>query len=240
MTTGGGRVDDLSWVRDRLLMALMVSSGAVDAISYLALGKVFTAFMTGNFVFLGLVAAGPGTQDVASVLVSIVLFAVGVFLATLIVGPSKGSAVWPGRATAALCVVAVAQVCFLAVWVAAGGQPSGGTANVLIGLFALAMGVQTGTVLSFGLPGVFTTAATATLSYLMRDAADRSTSGARDLWRYVGLLFFLFVGAAVGALLLTYARTYAPALPLVVTVVVVAIAATRMRGPAAAKSRQPR
>jgi len=41
-------------VRDRLLMALTVSSGAVDAISYLALGKIFTAFMTGNFVFLGL------------------------------------------------------------------------------------------------------------------------------------------------------------------------------------------
>jgi uncharacterized membrane protein YoaK (UPF0700 family) len=35
-------------VRDVLLNALAVSSGAVDAISFLALGKVFSAFMTGN------------------------------------------------------------------------------------------------------------------------------------------------------------------------------------------------
>jgi len=41
-------------VRDRLLYALTVSSGAIDAISFIALGKVFTAFMTGNIAFLGL------------------------------------------------------------------------------------------------------------------------------------------------------------------------------------------
>ena len=51
-------------IRDLLLKALTVSSGAIDAISFLALGKVFTAFMTGNIVFLGLRVAGavgPGT-----------------------------------------------------------------------------------------------------------------------------------------------------------------------------------
>lgn len=47
------RADALG-ARDLLLMALTFSSGAIDAISYLALGKVFTAFMTGNLVFLGL------------------------------------------------------------------------------------------------------------------------------------------------------------------------------------------
>ena len=39
--------------RDVSLMALSISSGAIDAISFLVLGKVFTAFMTGNIVFLG-------------------------------------------------------------------------------------------------------------------------------------------------------------------------------------------
>ena len=48
-------------VRDWLLSALTVSSGAVDAISFLALGKIFTAFMTGNIAFLGMGIAGhPG------------------------------------------------------------------------------------------------------------------------------------------------------------------------------------
>ena len=39
-------------VRDLLLMTLTFSSGAIDAINYLAMGKVFTAFMTGNIVSL--------------------------------------------------------------------------------------------------------------------------------------------------------------------------------------------
>ena len=54
--TSVGRVDrQISYVgvRNWLLNALTVSSGAVDAISFLALGKVFTAFMTGNIAFLG-------------------------------------------------------------------------------------------------------------------------------------------------------------------------------------------
>src|ERR1700692_5124771 len=39
--------------RDVLLVALTFASGAVDAISYFGLGKIFSAFMTGNLVFLG-------------------------------------------------------------------------------------------------------------------------------------------------------------------------------------------
>ena len=36
-----------------LLLALTLVTGLVDAVSYLALGRVFTANMTGNVVFLG-------------------------------------------------------------------------------------------------------------------------------------------------------------------------------------------
>jgi uncharacterized membrane protein YoaK (UPF0700 family) len=40
------------------LMALTAVSGLVDAVSYLGLGHVFTANMTGNVVVLGFAAAG--------------------------------------------------------------------------------------------------------------------------------------------------------------------------------------
>ena len=44
-----------------LLLALTAATGLIDAVSYLALGHVFTANMTGNVVFLGFAAAGaPG------------------------------------------------------------------------------------------------------------------------------------------------------------------------------------
>ena len=215
-------------VRDGLLMALTVSSGAVDAISYLALGKIFTAFMTGNFVFLGLQMAGAGGHSVVSLAVALGFFAAGVFLSTWIVKPSKGSGVWPRRVTVALGVAAVAQACFLAVWLAAGNLPSSGVVGVLIGLSALAMGIQSGAVFSLGVTGVFTTAATATLVVLMSDVAAWSRS-AIERRRLAGVLVSLLAGVGAGGLLLLHARTYAPVLPLAVTILVVATAAVTLR-----------
>src|ERR1700686_5700069 len=89
-------------VRDLLLSALAVSSGAVDAISFLALGKVFSAFMTGNIAFLGLRVAGAGAPGAVAILVSMAAFAVGVYLSSRIVKPSQGSGMWPQRVTVAL------------------------------------------------------------------------------------------------------------------------------------------
>ncbi len=48
MTAPNGPAAPLPW----LLLLLSVTTGLVDAISVLGLGKVFTANMTGNIVFL--------------------------------------------------------------------------------------------------------------------------------------------------------------------------------------------
>src|SRR6266480_7830794 len=82
-------------VRDVLLVGLTFSSGAVDAISFLALGKVFTAFMTGNLVFLGFGLAGADEPDVLRVAVSLAAFAAGVFMAVRIIRAARGSKIWP-------------------------------------------------------------------------------------------------------------------------------------------------
>src|SRR5271169_6840904 len=76
-------------VRDLLLNGLTFSSGAVDAISFLELGKVFTAFMTGNIAFLGLRVAGAGGPAWSAIIVAMAAFAVGAYLGTLIAN-SKG------------------------------------------------------------------------------------------------------------------------------------------------------
>lgn len=212
--------------RDLRLMALTFSSGAIDAISFLALGKVFTAFMTGNLVFLGLAVTGTGGQNVLRVCASLLAFAAGVFLGTRIIRASRDSGTWPRYMSVVLGAAAVAQAAFLAVWVAASGEPSNGTAIVLIGLSAFAMGMQSSAVLSLRVAGVFTTAATATVIFLMRDAADPSAS-ASDQRRVAGVLLALVAGATAGALLLDHARTVAPVLPLVASLVVVATGLTR-------------
>ena len=217
-------------VRDLLLMALTVSSGAVDAISFIALGKVFTAFMTGNLVFLGLGVAdafGPGGPDILTVGTALVAFSAGVFVAARVGKASKGSGLWPRRVSLALGGTVLAQAGFLAGWAAVSGHPSTDFVTWLVAIAALAMGLQSGAVLSLGVTGVFTTAATATVMFLTRDAAARPASVAEPV-RLAGVLISLFAGAALGGLLLVHGRTYAPVLPLALTLLVVAVASVTL------------
>jgi uncharacterized membrane protein YoaK (UPF0700 family)/predicted MFS family arabinose efflux permease len=211
-------------VRNRLLLLLTFASGSVDAICFLGLGKVFTAFMTGNFIFLGLRIGGAPGPRVVSVLVALGAFAAGVGLATLLLGSRRSSDVWPRSVTRVLCISVTAHVGFVALWLAVSGHPSLTPQVCLLGISALAMGVQTAAVFSLGIQGVFTTAATATFTVLSGDAAHWATHQP-ERRRLAGLLIALTCGAIAGALLLDHARDFAPILPLAASALVVSLAA---------------
>jgi len=186
VTTPVGRVDRQVTsvrVRDWLLAALTVSSGAVDAISFLALGKIFTAFMTGNFAFLGMGLAGhPGAPRIVSVLASMAGFAGGIYLATKIIKRSSQSAahegeqatvvLWPRHTTFALGISLLPHLCFLVIWFATDGRPGDNLIPLLLGVWALAMGNQSAAVRQLNVGGIFTTAATATFIFLAGDWAN--------------------------------------------------------------------
>jgi uncharacterized membrane protein YoaK (UPF0700 family) len=210
-------------VRDLVLVGLAVSSGAVDAISYLALDKVFTAFMTGNIVFLGLRVGHADIQDLLRVCVALVAFAAGSFLAIKVVSPTMSSSMWPRRVSVALGIGALLQLVFLVVWIACSGRPATGTGHLLTGISAVAMGVQTGAIVSLGLRAVFTTAVTATVVNLMGDFAGWPLT-TRERGRFAGVLIGIVAGAAAGTALLSATRTFAPVLPLVVSLLAIAIA----------------
>jgi uncharacterized membrane protein YoaK (UPF0700 family) len=207
---------------------LAVSSGAIDAISFLALGKVFSAFMTGNIVFLGFRVAGAPAPGAVAILTSICAFAAGVYFAAQIVKPSEVWDVWPQRVTVALGVSLIAHAVFIAVWFGSNGQPSVDVAHVLLGLWGFAMGMQSAAVRTLHVEGVFTTAATATIILVVSDITKWSATVA-ERRRLAGVLVSLFVGATAGGLLLVHAQIYAPVLPFVITVAVVATAAMVMR-----------
>jgi uncharacterized membrane protein YoaK (UPF0700 family) len=215
-------------IRDLLLNALTVSSGAIDAISFLALGKVFSAFMTGNIAFLGLRVAGAGAPGAVSILVSLAAFAVGVYLSTRVVKPSEGSGMWSQRVTVALGISLIAHAIFLVVWFASNGQPTVDVAHVLLTSWALAMGMQSAAVRTLHVDGVLTTAATATIIFLVGDITNWSATVA-ERRRLAGVLVSLFVGATAGGLLLVHAHMYAPVLPFVITAAVVVTAAIALR-----------
>ena len=101
-------IDTKVSLRDWLLFALTFSSGAVDAISYFGL-KIFSAFMTGNLVFLGFgiadIVGSPdlpaGRPPLLGVIFAICAFGAGAYVGTLITGPStQPSGVWPWRVSA--------------------------------------------------------------------------------------------------------------------------------------------
>lgn len=60
-----------------VLTVLTATSGLVDAVSYLGLGRVFTANMTGNVVVLGFAAAGAAGFSVTGALTSLGTFLIG-------------------------------------------------------------------------------------------------------------------------------------------------------------------
>ena len=211
-------------IRDILLNTLTVSSGAIDAVSFLDLGKVFSAFMTGNVAFLGLRAAGAPGPDWTNIMAAVFAFAVGVYFSTRIVRPSEAFGIWSQRVTVALCVSLVAHAVFLSVWFASNGRPSAGLVPVLLGSWGFAMGMQSAAVRRLHVDGVFTTAATATVIFLAGDLAYWSAT-ARERRRLAGVLASLFVGATAGGLLSVHAHIYAPVLPFMITVGVVATAA---------------
>ncbi|MCW2649537.1 MAG: hypothetical protein JWR32_513 [Mycobacterium sp.] len=215
-------------VRDLFLVALTIASGAVDAISYFGLGKTFSAFMTGNIVFLGFGIAKLKGPALLPVICALSAFAVGAYIGLRIAtrrSDEPGS--WPGRMSALLILVAISEAGFLAVWSATSGHPTHRIGDVLIALFSLAMGIQTAAVRSLGVQGVFTTAGTFTLV-----AFAGTLAGSREkaeIPRLVGVLLGLVAGAVGGGLLFLYARSYAPVLPLAVTILVLAAGRTVQR-----------
>src|SRR2546422_6058190 len=127
----------------RLLYVLTVVTGLVDAVSYLSLGHVFVANMTGNVVFLGFAVAG--AQDF-SIPASVV--AIAAFLAGALAGGRLGSSMAQHRsrflAVAILVKLGLVGAAFL-VAIAMTDYNVDLIRYGLIALLALAMGLQNAT-----------------------------------------------------------------------------------------------
>ncbi|MFD4194024.1 DUF1275 family protein [Amycolatopsis thermoflava] len=136
------------------LGALTVLGGLIDAVSFLALGRVFTANMTGNLVFLGFAAAGKPGFDVAA----------GGDRARRVRGRRRGH-----RVAGVLDRRAAPGVPRRA---RGGGRPDRGRDGrgvrryLAAAALALAMGVRDGTVNRLAVPGMTTTVLTRTLAAL--------------------------------------------------------------------------
>jgi uncharacterized membrane protein YoaK (UPF0700 family) len=203
-------------VRDALLAALALAAGSIDALSWLALGKVFSAFMTGNVVFI---AVGLQSHDSALALragIALCAFGTGAWVTAAVMPRQNPAVLWPSRVTAGLLGCALVQLAFWALWLAVGGRPGSSQQMVMLAVSALAMGMQTATAVALGVHAVFTTAATATWTVLLGDAAHWSATRI-ERRRLALVLGAMLLGALLGAFLLAHARIWMPLLPVVLT-----------------------
>ncbi|MGC0319145.1 YoaK family protein [Kitasatospora acidiphila] len=209
-------------VRDRhplalALFALTAVSGLIDAVSYLGLGHVFTANMTGNVVVVAFALVGTAGFSITGSLTSLAAFLLGSVLAGRLALRHRGGrrARW---LRSALLAETALQGAATAVAFTAGAQAQ----EAMIALLAVAMGLRNGTVRKLGVPDLTTTVLTLTLTGL---AADSSLAGGGNprLGRRVGAVLAMLAGAAPGAALVIHGHLAWALLTSTVLVAAVAI-----------------
>jgi uncharacterized membrane protein YoaK (UPF0700 family) len=182
-----------------LMMTLTVVTGALDAVGYLGLDRVFTGNMTGNVVILGMgVAADEGLPVVGPLFALIGYVGGAAIVGRIIRGRSRG---WSNVVTVVMgvnaVVLAAVGTAFLLAPVA-GHSPAGIAAAATI---AVVMGSQASTARFLAVTDMTTVVVTSTITSY---ASETLFKGGlvwftnRRLWAVVAI----FAGALAGGLLM--------------------------------------
>jgi len=210
-----------------LLLLLTVLTGVVDAVSILALGRVFVANMTGNVVFAAFAVAGAPGFSLGASLFALAGFLIGAYAGGLMIrrtGPSpdttdRGALLRAGT-LAELALVAVALII-----AAASGDHAASTGtlhlsgdafapaltDILALILASGLGIQNAVARKLAVPDLTTTVLTMTLTGVGADlrtvtrgtgAGGAGKKAARaDLTVRLLAVATMVVGATAGALL---------------------------------------
>jgi len=202
-----------------LLVGMTLVTGLVDAFSYLVLGHVFVANMTGNVVFLAFALAGaPGFSILAS------LVALGAFVLGSLGGGLLGSRLGQHRGRLLSVAAALQTLLLLVATVLAalsGNAMSTGLSSSLIVVLGVAMGLQNATARKLAVPDLTTTVLTLTIVGMAADSRLAGGSGSKAGRRLIAVLA-MFVGALVGSLLIFHVSIV---FPLVIALIVLAVIA---------------
>lgn len=198
---GGATRAQAEALRNRLVVVLAVTSGAADALGFLALGSAFTSVMTGNMVLFGVATAHGDVSGMLLTSVAIGAFVAGAAIGTRVAGsPVSGDPVWPPAVTRALGIELVLFTGVGIAWWALGSEPPSSAYLPLLAVSAAALGLQSSAIQRFGVSGLSTTYLTGTLTTVV----IRLTSGHgfRAVQHSAVILLGLVVGAGLmGALI---------------------------------------
>jgi uncharacterized membrane protein YoaK (UPF0700 family) len=189
------------------MAVLTVTAGAVDAISFLALGQVFTALATGNLLFLAFALGGQGSVPVERPAIALAAFIVGVIMGSALFRALGQRRWFPIALGVEAALVAVAGLVAL-------GVAGLGALNVphplVIALVALAMGLRSMAALRAAIPGMPTQMIQGSLVAVIDTFVSRrggaghqsKPEGAKlSLTRHAATIGGTVVGGVLGALL---------------------------------------
>ncbi|MGV0790598.1 YoaK family protein [Mycolicibacterium sp. XJ1819] len=181
-----------------MLAVLTMTTGMVEAVSFVGLGFVFTAMMTGNLLFIGFGMVHT-TQEVSMAGSSVALLAfmagaaAGNRVNSELVGRLAGRWLAPAVCGEALVILAAALA---AVGVASRPDHLSARHLVVIAVLATAMGWRNATIRRVAMPDMLTTLVTGSLTAVLMGPFRGPV-----LWRAASVVAIV-VGAVIGTLLL--------------------------------------
>src|SRR5258705_390133 len=187
-----------------VFLGMTAVTGLVDAVSFLSLGRVFTANMTGNIVLLAFATAHVSGLSIAGSLTALLAFLVGAILGGRIMARPSADSQIRFAAQAFLLEVGflfAASLCgmgYRADLLEHSFQPF-----ALIALPALAMGTRNAAVRKLAIPDLTTTVLTLTITGIGADSSLANGNNPR-LARRVASVAAMFLGAALGAVVIRY------------------------------------
>jgi uncharacterized membrane protein YoaK (UPF0700 family) len=214
-------------LRAAFLLLLTFSAGWVDALSYHRLGHVFSSFMTGNILFVGLSAVRGERALLVRALVALTAFVAGASLGTFVLGrvsPRQTRRIWLGTLACYLSAAWLILLGFAVAWQLVGDVPTNRDAQIaLLSVAALAMGAQGALVDALRIPGVISDALTGTVLQLAKRFAERidKKEPSHPLSTSLLLGLCLAYGTAAAAVTLAMSWPALPFVPVVATAVVI-------------------
>ena len=205
------------------LIGMTVVTGIVDAVSFLSLGHVFTANMTGNIVFLAFATARVPGLSVARSLTALLAFLGGAVIGGRVTGRAGSDSQIRFAAQAFLLEVAflfAASICGFGYRV--GLLDPSFQSFALIALTALAMGTRNAAVRKLAIPDLTTTVLTLTITGVGADSSLANGNNPR-LARRVASVAAMFLGATLGAVVIHYSISAALWLATLISTVCTAV-----------------
>jgi uncharacterized membrane protein YoaK (UPF0700 family) len=129
-----------------VLLLLTLAAGWTNALCYLAVGRVFASFMTGNILFIGLSIGQGNTALFVRASAAALLYLLSIMLSSLYLQPVPAQMSpenWRGTLARYLLIQGLVLLVFALVW-ALGGSPAQDLTLqvVLLGIAAVGMGMQ--------------------------------------------------------------------------------------------------